>query len=160
MVILESYSHFNGLEFLKVRQNDLFDSLRQQVRELDATEFIEPQQDLVLHSEGQSVDRRFRERLRTGGWQCSGIASIKCFIKNKIGLKICFGLKAGDEWAEYCDFCSRYRCDEIDLGIGLFPMESTARHGSDANFRNAVQALRECGRVAVVVPLALFAIGA
>ena len=77
-----------------------------------------------------------------------------------MGLKFCFNLKAGNERPEFNDFCSRYRCDEIDLGIGLFPAERSEQNRGNTVFKTAVETLKEGGRNCTVVPLALFAIEA
>lgn len=161
MIVVETYSHFNGLEFLEVHRNDLFNELKQLVNGLNAADVgTAVQNSLAPYVHKGSVSQRHHDQLEGRDWHYSSSARIECFNKRRIGLKFCFDLKVGEERSEFNDFCSRYRCDEIDVGVGLFPMERTERDIGSADFRTAVQTLKECGRAGAVVPLALFAIGA
>ena len=156
---MESYSHFHGLEFLMIHRPELFDDLGQLIEELDAADFgnADPNS-LTPNTPDDPGRRRYRVKLQGQGWKYTNSAKLECFNKRRIGLKFYFGLRAGEQQSEFNDFCTRYRGDEIDVGVGIFPMESAERDLGTAGFETAILNLKNFGRLGTVVPLALFAV--
>ena len=160
MRIVETYSHYNGLEFLEIHRHDLLEELKQLVKAFD----ISGVGNAGLSSRVSSFrndpqSRRYHEQLESRGWHNSNSWRIENFSKQRIALKFCFGVRAGEERLEFNEFCARYRCDEIDVGIGIFPISSAEQDPDSCNFGTAIQNLGKSSRAGVVVPLALFAVG-
>ena len=118
MRIIETYSHYNGLEFLEIHRHDLLGELQQLVKAFDIYGVGKAglrSKESSFRNDPQS--RRYHEQLESRGWHNSDCWRMESFSKQRIALKFCFGLRAGEERLEFDEFCSRYRHDEIDVVV-------------------------------------------
>ena len=161
MRIAKTYSHFHGLEFLEVHRPELLHDLRQSIEELEPAEIENGDGDIFATTASNGAGaRRYHVKLDARDWHYLNSARLPCFNKQQTGLKFCFGLRTGELKPEFDDFCARYRNGEIELGVGVFPMERIRQDFATVDFETAVQDLRKRGRVDTVVPLLLFAVEA
>ena len=161
MRITKTYSHFHGLEFLEVHRRELLHDLRQSIEELEPAEVENGDGDISATSATNGAGaQRYHVKLKARDWHYSNSAKLPCFNKQRTGLKFCFGLRTGELKPEFDDFCARYRGGEIDLGVGVFPVERIGQEFETVNFESAVQDLRKRGRIETVAPLLLFAVEA
>ena len=112
MNIIETHSHFNGLEYLQVHKPQILDEIWNAVQEMSC--------------DVNELESSFSHLLAGKDWQKIGSAdnSQMNFVKNRIAIT----LQMGSPQPPACDFFAQhlaaYVCDQIDVGVEILPMKS------------------------------------
>ncbi len=145
MKIIETYSHFNGLEFLKIHRKKLWEEINTSIRSLDADlcKDIEVKDKNALRYSSIAFNNNFKKFLIDLSWEeghknssiskketeeCEGIAPSSFngtkFTKERVSIEIMLGKYYFESPFLFQRHLALYIVDMIDVGISILPMKS------------------------------------
>ena len=144
MKIIETHSHFNGLEYLQVHKPQLLDEIWDAVQEVscDANEF----------------ESSFSHLFARNGWQKSGSS----FVKNRIAVSLDMGQTQPSASDVFAQHLAAYVYDQIDVGVEILPMKSlqTQMSSGPSYYEGELYNVIRQGRGVPGVPLILIGVDA
>ena len=150
MKIIETHSHFNGLEYLQVHKPQLLDEIWSMVQKMpcDADEF----------------ESSFSHLLARNGWQKVGSAGNgqMDFMKNRIAVGFQMAQPQPPACAFFAKHLASYVCDQIDVGVEILPMKSlqTQMSSGPSYYEGELYNVIRRGRGVPAVPLVLIGVDA
>jgi len=139
MKVIETHSHFNGLEHLLVHKRGLWQEIQSAIEQAELLEGC-------------------ADKLKLKGWPINVLGD-SGFLKERIGLNVVSSKSAliNDLPAHYL---WSYVRDEIDVGIEILPMKSLQQHMSSgpAYYEGELYNVIRNGRGVPAVPLVMIGI--
>jgi hypothetical protein len=157
MKIVETYSYFNGLEFLNVRKPALWKEIRLVVACVDA-ETCRRKKTTRTAKNGRlcyspvALRNAFKEQLLLNKWND--------FIKDRVAVAVQFGKYSFVAYDLFVNHLAFYIGDKIDVGIEILPMKLLQMQmGSGVpNYEGELYNVVRQGRSIPVVPLVIVGI--
>lgn len=160
MRIASLYSHLHGREYLVVRRPDIWCEVEAVVQGVDACQGTVPparsragqRSDLSATLRAEFIARGWRHRKRRQGHTD--------YIKSRVGLGIWIAEAPGGSADMLAEHLASFVCDEIDVGIGVAPMEALRKEldTGTRSFEQGLEVIRRYPRGQPAVPLLLVGI--
>ena len=139
MKVIETYSHFNGLEYLLVNKPELWQEIQSSIEQTESLDAC-------------------AENFKADGWLINAFDT-SGFLKERVGLNVAINKSAlaNDFPASYLISFQR---DEIDVGIEILPMKSLQHNMSSgpAYYEGELYNVIRNGRGVPTVPLVMIGI--
>ena len=120
MNISETYSHFNGLEYLLVRKKKLWEELKTVVSSVDA-EKCNITSEKKLYNPNQ-INKEFKKLFGQKNWKVSHNQTD--FMKDRVAVETQIGKHPSVAYDLFAKYLAFYKGDTIDVGIKILPMKS------------------------------------
>lgn len=145
MKIIETYSHFNGLEFLKIHREKIWEEINMAIRSLDAhvCKDIEIEDINVLGYSSKALYNNLKKFLIGLGWgdghknisiskketeECEGIAPSSFngiqLLKERVAIEILLSEYCFESLVIFERHLAQYVMGMIDVGISILPIKS------------------------------------
>ena len=168
MKIAQTYSHFNGLEFLKFRKPDVWLELQHAIADTDAARCIENEAKAGKNYSPLELRTAISNKLVELSWNEIALNLNKSnfnldepnLLKERVAVELHLKSDALEQNELYMKHLAFYVGDKIDLGIEILPMKSLQSQMSSgpSYFEGELYNVIRQGRGVPAVPLVIIGI--
>lgn len=181
MNVIETYSHFNGLEFFKIHRKELWEEINTVIRSLDAEacQVRDFKDKNAVRYSSIALNNNIKKFLVDLGWkegpntnsikkteikECEGTTPFSFngtnFIKDRISIQFNLDIYYSQNTILFERHLALYSLDMIDVGISILPMQSLQMQMSSGvpYYEGELYNIIRQGRSVPAVPLVIVGI--
>ena len=130
MKVLETYSIWNGLEYLYIRQSKIWKEVEYIIESVDIEECKKIEYNKEMYDSDKLI-KMLEEKFFSYGWKGSSSTELNIrsynqtdFVKNRVAIEVQFGKYAFVAYDLFVKHLAFYIGDHIDVGIEILPMKT------------------------------------
>jgi len=166
MKIAETYSVWNGLEYMYIQRIELWKEIESIIQSIDAEKYKINAYDNHSYYDLKKINSIFQNKLRAFQWErYTKKIAIRSynqtdFVKNRVALEVQFGKYSFVAYDLFVKHLAFYIGDHIDVGIEILPMKTLQSQMSSgpSYYEGELYNVVRQGRGVPAVPLVIIGI--